>query len=135
MLEQKIEALTAAVDRLADVFAQAAQDVAGGKEPATAKSTAPAAKPAVTKATAPVAKPVKATAPAAEEDDAVDFEAVREVTRRLGTERDRDTVVALLKKFKVAKASELKSAQYADYVAQANALLTEVPAEEEADLV
>lgn len=137
-LEQKVEALTAAVSRLADVFENTAQQVAGKPDeapqpakaaPATEKTTAPAVKKAAPAPKAPEAVKAEVAGPV------VDFEQVREVTRELGLKKDRADVVGLLGEFGVAKASELPKEKYAAYIEKAKALLgATAPAVEDADL-
>lgn len=155
-LENDIQGLTAAINRLADVFAGTAAQVAGGApakaEPKAEAETKPAK--AEPKKAAPAAKAeVKATKakpePKADDLDAdagevIDFEEVKTVLRELGAKmaevkgatEGRQVVIDLLGEFKVAKAIELKTAQYAAFIKRATELMNgEGTTEEEDDLV
>lgn len=149
-LENDIQGLTAAINRLADVFAGTAAQVAAGRPEgegaakASAETETPKAKPAAKAekaAPAKAAKPEpKKVEPKAEDDDLgdtggeqVDFETVKATLRELGsvmTERKgptdaRQITIDLLGEFKVAKAIELKPAQYAAFIARATALIND----------
>lgn len=122
-LEQQVAALTVAVDNLTAAFNGAARGI-GADQPAPAKTTAPekAAPGKVAKGTkaAPAAK-AEDDEPEADKPAAIDFEEVRAITRELGVKVNRDAVVDLLAKFKVAKASELKQEKYGAFIKEAKA--------------
>lgn len=122
-LEDNIAGLTAAINRLADVFGQSAGVLDRVPSPAT---DAPKVKQSAKDAPkTPKAEPtpVPTSDPKA---PAVDFEAVKAAIRELGVVRGRETAADLMAEYKVAKVSELKSSQYAAFVARAKALGTEV---------
>jgi sRNA-binding protein len=147
-LENDIQNLTAAIHRLADVFGATAGQVAQGTTaPATkAAPEAEAEKPAPKSkseakriATQTEAKAAKAKPePKAADDDlddtegeTVDFETVKATLRELGsvlTERSgpteaRQATIDLLGEFKVAKAIDLKPAQYAAFIKRATDII------------
>lgn len=143
-LENDIQGLTAAINRLADVFAGTAAQVGAGRPEPVAKDEPEAEKPAPKAAKVEKAAPAKATKPEpkktepkAEDDlgdtggETVDFETVKATLRELGsvmTERNgpteaRQATIDLLGEFKVAKAIELKPAQYAAFIKRATDII------------
>lgn len=122
-LEQKIEALTAAVEKLTAKFE------GGSKTPLYDKVTAasaPAEKPAKAAAEKPAAeKPAKAAAekPAA---DVLTYEDVRKVIISAIEKVGKDAVVAKLKdKFGVPKAQDIEEKKWPKVIEVINALVAE----------
>jgi hypothetical protein len=94
---------------------------AADKAISDAKSTA-ASKPQASVVTKP-AEEVKATAAALAAETAPTYDAVKDRVIALSKEKGREPTIALLQRHGVTKAPELKPAQYADFIADVDALL------------
>jgi len=94
--------------------------------PATAQVQEVAAPAKTASAPSPAAESAAAAAPASTAaTDPVNYEQVKQVVIAITKTKGRDVAVAALAQFGVAKAQDLKPEQYADFVAQAKALLAE----------
>lgn len=94
---------------------------AADKAISDAKSTA-ASKPQASVVTKP-AEEVKAAATALAAETAPTYDAVKDKVIALSKEKGREPTIALLQRHGVTKAPELKPAQYADFIADVDALL------------
>lgn len=120
-IEKQLSELTAAVNNLAAVFQGTADQLKGAPvvgDPAPIEETP--------KKAAPKKAPIKPKEEAPKEQEKVeevpDFEEVKTAGRELAVAKGRDTVVGLLKEFKVAKASELAKSKWQAYIDRANEL-------------
>jgi hypothetical protein len=113
-LEEALNRNTAAVEALTAALTKKAPADKAPATPAASKKSTP---PAETQ-TAPPAE-----APAAPAAPAITSKMVADALVEVVTKKSRDAGVALLKEYDVAKASELKPAQYADFIAACKAAL------------
>lgn len=139
-LENDIQNLTAAINRLADVFGNAEAVISGtnatnvGKDDAPEPTKTTPKKATVTTKVEPTKATPKKVEPAKGEDvtlEAVDFEAVKTATRNLNlkltetsnADTARQAIIDLLAEFGVAKANELKPEQYGAFITRALELM------------
>lgn len=119
-LEQKIEALTAAVIALTETMTPKQAEASEKPAKAEAKTTSKAQ-----------AKKEDVKQEAVEAELVVTFEDLKQAVVK-AADKDKDATKAALAKFKVAKISELKEEQYADALAALQAVVSdEKPAKED----
>ena len=125
-LETEINELTMAIKSLTAVLASTGAELKSGRTAEVAQKTtaetatkkAPAKKAPAKKAAAEV----ETTVEEATAGNVLTFEDVRTATRALAKVKGRDAVVDILSEFGVDKTTEVKEADFADYIKQANAL-------------